>query len=349
LKLGKQTVGGIHRVHNARRSSGYVKPPFALSTSRANNGTVATIFGSSGFLGRYVAETIVSEMGLYLVAPFRTEAKSVDHLTVLGYVGQVAPIRYDLRDKETILKATEHSEIVINMVGRAWETRNFKYHDVHVKGAKSIAEAAKQNGAQRFIHFSAVGADVNSKSDFLRSKAEGELAVREVFPEAIILRLAPVFGVEDNILNKWGALCSLKRVNFLLPPKAKFQPVYSHDVADAVKMVLQDQTAQGKTYQIGGPEVWTTQSLVDDLVLPYMKADPKIELFPYEKAKKWAYWMEFTKQPQFLLSEVENYQTDLVTEEGSLGLSDLGIKPTPIKNIATVILKPFKPATRQSY
>jgi len=331
-----------------RRTASTNRPPFALNTSGANNGTVATIFGASGFLGRYVAESIVTEMGIYLVSPFRTEAKSVDHLGVLGVVGQVAPLRYDLRDKETVLKATEHSEVVINMVGRAWETRNFKYHDVHVNGARTIAEAAKQNGAQRFIHFSAVGADINSKSDFLRTKAEGELAVREVFPDAIILRLAPVFGVEDNILNKWGLRCAQARLRVLLPMNARFQPVYALDVADAVKSVLYDQSTIGKTFQLGGPQIWTVQSLIDDLILPQLGSDPKVEIFPYEKAKKWAYWMEFMKHPEYLLSEVESYQKDLVVDEGSLGLSDLGIKPTTIKSVASVILKPYKAIVKKT-
>jgi len=324
------------------------KAPFILQKARANSGSVATVFGCSGFLGRYVVETL-SDAGMYIITPFRTEANSVAHLKVLGEVGQVAPIRFDVRDRETLLKATEHADVVVNMVGRQWETRNFTYNAVHVDAAKQLAQAAKDTGAKRFIHFSAIGADVNSPSPFLRSKAEGEDAVRQIFPDATVLRLATVFGPEDNLLNKWGYLTRGSSVRVWARMEHKFQPVHYLNVADATLAVLQRGGTLGQTYELAGPKAFSIESLLRELVLPYMETQPQFKEYSFERAKSIVKWTEQLKNPTWLLSEVENSQVDLLPTEGSLGLKDLGITPTSIRDVSDQQLKIFKPVKRMSY
>jgi len=330
-----------------RPTEAYEKP-FILQKAGANSGSVATVFGCSGFLGRYVVETL-AEAGMYVVTPFRGEPRDVDHLKVLGEVGQIAPVRYDVREKETINKAIEHSEVVVNMVGRAWETRNFNYQQVHVDAARLLAQTAKERGVKRFIHFSSVGADVNSPSPFLRSKAEGEEAVRQEFPQATILRLGPVFGPEDNLLNKWGWLTRSSSIRVFVNLDHKFQPLHFLNVSDAALAVLKDGGTIGKTYELGGPKVFSIESLLRELILPYMETQPTLITYPYAKAKRYVYWLEQLKSPAFLLSEVENSQVDLVTSEGSLGLKALKVNPLGIKEQSDVILKVFKPVKRMNY
>jgi len=325
-----------------------ITQPFVLQRAGANSGSVATVFGCSGFLGRYVVETL-SEAGMYVVAPFRTEPKTVDHLKILGEVGQVAPIRFDIRDKDTLVKAVEHSDVVINMLGRAYETRHFNYQQIHVDAARLVAQTARENNVKRFIHFSAVGADLNSPSPFLRTKAEGEREVKEIYPEATIIRLAPVFGPEDNLLNKWGYLTRSDRIRVFVNMDHKFQPLHFLNVSDATLEVLKNSTTVGKTYELGGPKIFSVESLLRELILPYMETKPTLITYPLNKAKRYVYYLEQLRGASFLLSEVENSQVDLVTGDGSLGLKDLGITPLGIKEMSDVILKVFKPVKRMNF
>lgn len=171
------------------------------------NGIVATVFGATGFTGRYVCNRL-GKIGTQLIIPYRADHYEAIRLRLCGDLGQVLFQPYNLRDEEAIAKAVRYSNVVINLVGRDWETKNFKYDDVHVTGARNIARIAKEAGVKKFIHVSALNAAEHPEphvlpqgSKFLRSKWLGEQAVREEFPEAIIFRPSDVYGQEDRFLR----------------------------------------------------------------------------------------------------------------------------------------------------
>lgn len=171
------------------------------------NGIVATVFGATGFTGRYVCNRL-GKIGTQLIIPYRADHYEAIRLRLCGDLGQVLFQPYNLRDEEAIAKAVRYSNVVINLVGRDWETKNFKYDDVHVTGARNIARIAKEAGVKKFIHVSALNAAeypephvLPQGSKFLRSKWLGEQAVREEFPEAIIFRPSDVYGQEDRFLR----------------------------------------------------------------------------------------------------------------------------------------------------
>ncbi|KAG5879238.1 hypothetical protein JTB14_006038 [Gonioctena quinquepunctata] len=175
------------------------------------NGLVATVFGATGFMGRYVCNRL-GKIGTQLIIPYRGDNYEPFRLKLVGDLGQVYFHPYHLRDEESILKCMKYSNVVINLVGRDWETRNFKFDDVHVDGARRLARAAKQSGVERFIHLSALNASENpgtagilkGGSKFLASKARGEEAVLEEFPEATIFRPADVYGQEDRFVRYYA-------------------------------------------------------------------------------------------------------------------------------------------------
>ncbi|KAK0534649.1 Protein-lysine N-methyltransferase efm5, partial [Tilletia horrida] len=163
------------------------------------SGHVATVFGCTGFLGRYLVNRL-AQRGTQVIVPYRDEDEK-RHLKVLGDLGQVVPMEWDLRDDQQTEECLRHSDIVYNLVGRNYETKNFKFDDVHVKGAERIAQIAEAAGVSRLVHVSHLNADLESSSAFYRTKAEGEIAVKRAFDGATIVRPGPIYGHEDRLLN----------------------------------------------------------------------------------------------------------------------------------------------------
>jgi len=153
------------------------------------SGIVATVFGSTGFLGRYVVNRF-GRIGSQVIVPYRSAGGDyqIQHLRVMGDVGQIVPVRWTLRDEESIYNAVKHSNVVVNLVGQKYETRNFDFEEVHVEGARRIARIAREADVERFVHVSLAPHDPANDSKWVQSKSRGELAVREVFPASTIIR-----------------------------------------------------------------------------------------------------------------------------------------------------------------
>ncbi|KAF6119780.1 hypothetical protein HJG60_010190 [Phyllostomus discolor] len=168
------------------------------------SGVVATVFGATGFLGRYVVNHL-GRMGSQVIIPYRCDIYDTMHLRPMGDLGQIIFLEWNGRNKDSIQRAVKHSNVVINLVGREWETKNFDFEDVFVKIPQTIAQVSKDAGVERFIHISHLNADIKSSSRYLRNKAVGEKEVRDAFPEAIIIKPSDIFGREDRFLNYFAS------------------------------------------------------------------------------------------------------------------------------------------------
>jgi uncharacterized protein YbjT (DUF2867 family) len=214
-----------------------------------------TIFGGSGFIGRYVCEALLKTGARIRVAS--RDPRRAWFLQPLGTVGQLSPIAADLGRPETITRAVEGADAVINLVGI------FKgnLEQVHVHGAGKLAAAAKTEGAQAFVHISAIGSDINSPSEYGRTKGQGEQAVRAAFPKATIIRPSIVFGPEDNFTNRFAALAAYPILP-VIAPRTRFQPIYVRDLARAIAAAALDPKMHGgKAYELAGPEAMTMREL----------------------------------------------------------------------------------------
>jgi len=160
-------------------------------------GIICTVFGSTGFLGRYTVNSFGS-VGTQVVVPYRGDETKYSHLKVMGDIGQIVPRLWDIRNPDSIYESVKHSDIVINLLGSRWDTRNFKLEDVNIDGAKKIADISKAAGVERLIHISTAEYDVNSDCKWVRTKSIGEDAVRESFPGVTVLRPTKFFGSEDS-------------------------------------------------------------------------------------------------------------------------------------------------------
>uniref|UniRef100_A0A8C9WFG9 NADH dehydrogenase [ubiquinone] 1 alpha subcomplex subunit 9, mitochondrial n=1 Tax=Scleropages formosus TaxID=113540 RepID=A0A8C9WFG9_SCLFO len=228
------------------------------------SGVAATVFGATGFLGRYVVSRL-GRVGSQIVIPHRCDQYDTMHLRPMADLGQIIFMEWDARDKDSIKQAIAHSNVVINLVGREWETRNYPFEDVHVTIPQQIARAAKEAGITKLIHLSHLNADIRSPSKYLRTKAVGEEAVKAEFPDAIIMKPSEMFGREDRFFNHFANMRWFgKAVPLIaLGKKTVKQPVYVVDVAKAIVNAIKDPDSNGKTYALAGPNRYLLHDLVE--------------------------------------------------------------------------------------
>ncbi|CAL0316869.1 unnamed protein product [Lupinus luteus] len=301
------------------------------------SGIVAAVFGATGFLGRYAVQQL-AKMGSQVLVPFRGSEDCHRHLKLMGDLGQIVPMKYNPRDENSIKAVLAKANVVINLIGRDHETRNFSFEEVHHHMAEQLAVISKEHGGiTRFIQVSALGASPSSPSRLLRAKAAAEEAILRELPEATILRPAVVVGTEDRILNRWAHFA--KKYNFIPligGGKTKIQPVYVVDVAAALTTALKDNGASlGKIYELGGPEVFTLHELAD-LMYDTIREWPRYVNVPFPIAKAIAAPREIllNKVPFplpvpniFNLDEIHSLTTDTVVSKDALTFNDLGIVP----------------------
>ncbi len=229
---------------------------------RLDNQGLATVFGGSGFVGRYAVAALARDGWRIRAAVRRPDLAGF--LQPSGRVGQIFPVQANVRYPQSVARAVEGAKAVVNAVGVLTGSGRQSFRAIHVEGARAIAKAARAGGARQFVHISAIGADAKAASRYARSKGEAEAAVLEEFPDAIILRPSVVFGPEDEFFNRFAAMA---RISPLLPliggGKTKFQPVFVGDVAAAVAGCLAGAGKPRTVYEIGGPEVLSFREILE--------------------------------------------------------------------------------------
>ncbi|WP_447931479.1 complex I NDUFA9 subunit family protein [Sphingopyxis fribergensis] len=289
------------------------------------DGQLITVLGGGGFLGRYVVQRLLARGARVRVA--QREPRAATFLKPLGGLGQTQFVAVDVRDPVSVARAVQGSDAVINLVGAFGDMRA-----VQADGAGHVAAAAKAAGAGALVHVSAIGADPESPSAYGRSKGDGEAAVRAAFADAAILRPSILFGREDHFINRFAAMMRMAPVVPVIAPKAKFQPVYVGDVADAVVAAL-GRDAAGKTFELGGPQVLTMADLlrwVADATgrSPLFVDVPDFVASTLASGFGWAPGAPITKDQWLML------QHDNVVANGAAGLAELGVTPTSLGSVA---------------
>ena len=171
---------------------------------------LVTIYGGSGFVGRYVARRMAKQGWRVRVAVRRpNEALFVKPY---GAVGQVEPVFCNIRDDASVRAAMAGSDAVVNCVGILVREGRNTFGAIQAEGAARIARIATEQGVGRLVHISAIGADAAGDSDYAQSKAKGEAGVLEGFPGAVILRPSVIFGTEDDFFNRFAAMARLSPV-----------------------------------------------------------------------------------------------------------------------------------------
>ena len=302
---------------------------------------VVTVFGGSGFLGRYVVRQLASR-GFFIRVIARNPNEAL-FLKVYGKVGQIQLIGGDIKEELKIHEYIKGSSCVINCVATFFETRTQSFNVLHVSAAKNLAKIAKKEGVNQFIHISSLGASTESSSQLLRSKGAGEEAVLECFPNSNIIRPSLIFGTEDTFFNRFAKLSSISPFIPVVGPETKFQPVYVDDVAKVINLLVE--TDQKKKYlELGGDETYTFRELIK-LLLAEIKRKRLILKIPFSIARVMAATNDFFRSilgdvvPAFLtLAQVKSLEKDNVVGRDSEKFSDFGIVPKKLKIVLPTIV-----------
>ncbi|MCR9070657.1 MAG: complex I NDUFA9 subunit family protein [Alphaproteobacteria bacterium] len=309
-------------------------------------GTLVTVFGASGFIGRHIVREL-AKRGARVNAVCR-DVEKAKFLKPMGVVGQVTPMRADVTDPASMARAVNGASVVVNLVGILYQSGRNTFDAVQSTAPGLIAKAAKEAGATTMVQVSAIGADAASASQYARSKAAGEQAVREVFPQATILRPSIVFGPNDSFFNKFASMAQFSPALPLIGGgTTKFQPVYVDDVADAIMASIEKPDAKGQTYELGGPSVYTFRQLLEMVIRETNRKAWLVNL-PFWAASIQAAVLELLPTPPLTRDQVELLKHDNLVAKDAKTLSDLGIEPSSVEMIVPTYLDKFRPGGRYS-
>ena len=302
--------------------------------------SVATVFGGSGFIGRYVVKRLAHK-GFVVRVAVRDPERAL-FLKPMGAVGQVVPLSASVTSEPGVHRAVEGADVVVNLVGILAQRRKGDFTRVQAEGAERVARLSAAAGVGRLVHVSAIGADPAAPSEYGRTKGKGEQAVRAAFPGATILRPSLVFGPEDHLFNRFAAMARMLPVMPVICGETRFQPVYVGDVADAVMAALARPDAVGAVYELGGPRVWKMRDLLAYILTETARNRPMVDV-PMWAARLQAWFMEFVPGKPLTRDQLLMLQRDNVVGADIPGLAELGIVPTPVELIVPGYLRRFQP------
>ncbi|SIT88631.1 NADH dehydrogenase [Yoonia rosea] len=308
---------------------------------------LVTIFGGSGFVGRYIARRMAKEGWRVRVAV--RNVNEAMFVRPYGVVGQVEPVFCNIRDDASVAAVTEGADAVVNCVGVLDEVGKNTFTAVQAEGAGRIARIAAAHGVARMVHISAIGANAEAASEYSKTKAAGEASVLEHMPNAVILRPSIVFGAEDQFFNRFAGMSRLGPVLPVIGAETKFQPVYVDDVAAAaVKGVLGQ--AEGGVYELGGPDVHSFRELMQ-LMLRIIRRRRLIINTPFWMARIMATVFGIVRAVSLGLikgpvtkDQVINLGVDNIVSGDAKGFAALGLQPTAMEAVLPDYLWRFRPS-----
>jgi uncharacterized protein YbjT (DUF2867 family) len=307
---------------------------------------LVTVFGGSGFVGRHVVRALAKQGWRVRVAVRRPDLAG--HLQPMGGVGQIMPLQANLRYPDSIMRAVQGADAVVNLVGILFESGRQSFDTVQTEGPRAIAMAAAKAGIGNVVHLSAIGADAQSPAAYARSKAAGEAAVLEHVPSAIIMRPSIVFGPEDNFFNQFATLARyLPALPLIGGGETKFQPVYVGDVAEAVARALVGKAKPGTVYELGGPDVRSFRQILEYILAETGRKRPLVPI-PFPIAELQGKILGMLPKPlltrdQVLMLKNDNVVSQTAMHEGRT-LEGLGIKPDSVEAIVPSYLYRFRAA-----
>ena len=306
---------------------------------------LVTVFGGSGFIGRYLVKRLSARGDRVRVAV--RDAENARFLQPMGDVGQIVSVSADIRDDDSVRAAVRDADAVIFSVGILHGRGLQTFQSIHVEGAGRVAEAAAECGVGRLVLVSALGADSSSESVYAASKAAGEARARAAFPSVTVVRPGVVFGAEDRFFNRFAAIARMSPVlpifghGFRDAGGNRLQPVYVGDVADAVVRVLDTGASNGKTYELGGPRTYSYREVME-LICRQTGRRRLLAPVPFRVARIKALLLELLPTPPLTRDQLALLSEDNVVADGALGFSHLGMTPRSAESIVPRYLRRYR-------
>lgn len=304
---------------------------------------LVTVFGGSGFIGRYLVHSLAKRGHRVRVAVRRPDLAGSLH--PLGTVGQIKAIQANLRYRWSIDRALDGADAVVNLVGLLFERGRQTFDAVQAFGPRAIGEAARARGITDVVHVSAIGADRPSTIGYLRSKAEGEAGIREALPEAVIMRPSIAFGPGDQFFNRFASMARFSPVLPLIGEKTRFQPVYAGDVGEAIARAVDGEAPPGSIYELGGPEVLTFRDCMERMLAVTQRRRMLLPL-PFGIARSVGRVGQFLPgspltPDQVRMLQFHNVVSEEAKDEGRT-LGGLGIDPTALEMVLPTYMTRFR-------
>jgi NADH dehydrogenase len=278
------------------------------------------VFGGTGFLGRRLVQRLAAGGATLRIA-------------VRSPSSEPTAVRADVRDRQSVAAALAGADAVVNAVSAYVEKRDVTFDSVHVHGARALAEEAARAGVARLVLVSGIGADAQSRSPYIRSRGRGELAVREAFPRATIVRPSAMFGPGDAL---FAGLADLVRILPAVPliggGRTRLQPVYVDDVADAISRILSRPDTAGQTFELAGPHTYTLRELVG-LALRLMRKQRPLVPLPFALAEIQARLFELLPSPPLTTAQVDLLRSDNLASGTLPGFRELDMTPKAVEDI----------------
>lgn len=322
-------------------------------------GKLVTVFGGTGFVGRHLVQRLATGGARVRVAV--RHPKDAAPMQPMGDVGQIAAVRASVTHEGSVKAAVAGADAVVNLVGILYESGRMTFDEVHRQGAGNVARAAKEAGVGRLVHMSALGADPESRSKYAASKAAGEDAVRTAFPQAAIVRPSVIFGPEDGFFNLFAWMASLSpvlpvfgcprpsihdgRIDIYGDGGVKFQPVHVGDVATAIVKCIEDPACAGKTFELGGPAVYSFKEIME-MICRETGRKRLLMPTPYMLAAMKAVFLQLLPKPLLTTDQVELLKHDNVVSGKLPTLADLGVAPTGAEAIIPTYLDRYRSGGR---
>ena len=308
---------------------------------------LVTVYGGSGFIGRYIVQKLARSG--YRVRVATRRPNEAIFLKTYGMVGQVEPILCNIRNESSIRNAMLGADAVVNCVGILESVGKNKFVEVQHKGADFVSRIASELGVKKLVHISAIGADIDSKSKYASSKGLGESSVMKNFPGAIILRPSIVFGFEDKFFNRFASMARLSPILPIVGGNTKFQPVYVDDVARAAVLGINNDVKAG-IYELGGPEVASFNELMRRMLKIILRRRLIVNL-PFWIASLMGTGFDLGKaislgiiRGPITLDQVLNLKNDNVVSREERTFKDLEIEPKALEIILSEYLWKYRPA-----
>jgi uncharacterized protein YbjT (DUF2867 family) len=304
---------------------------------------LVTVFGGSGFIGTQAVRQL-AKAGWRIRVAVRNPNLAY-RMRMHGDVGQIDLVQANIRNRASVARALDGATAAVNLVGVLYEGGRQGFQAIHAMGAKTVAETAREQGVGRLVQMSALGADAASASKYARTKAEGEIAVRAVYADAVLVRPSIVFGPDDHFFNRFAAMASVSPALPLLGGGAtRFQPVFVGDVGKAVALAATMSEAAGQTYELGGSAVFTFRQLMEMMLAETGRRRFLVPI-PFPIAGALGAVGDLVAgilPPPVTSDQVELLKTDNVVSGAYPGLAELGLTPTTLEAVLPTYLYRYR-------
>ena len=296
-----------------------------------------TILGGAGFVGSSLV-TKLDQAG-YQVKVLTRRREASKHLILLP---NVQVVECNVMDNHPLKEALQGSDAVINLIGILHESGNNSFETMHHQLARRIAQMCEELGISRLLHMSALQANGHAPSQYLLSKAAGEDAMNEFSKKLniTIFRPSVIFGRGDRFLNLFATLIKVLPVIFLAKPEAKFQPIWVDDVAQCFVNALNKTATYGKSYNLGGPTIYSLRELMQKVMQVLGKECPIIGLNDRLSMAQ-AFMMELLPIKLMSRDNVRSMQIDSVSNQPIA--AELDVIPTALEVIVPEYLQNSSP------